>query len=249
VPIRRLNYTSRKRIARSDIDIVLGGSPEAPSFDAALDLGAYGFPPDARVFVEAYRQTVLMRFDFGTVSAPGLPHDRTLADFQSTEEILFRVRVTATSGRPGVLLGEADRLRPREPDRMPDQRLPLLPAMPDDLGQEVWRVDFEGGTTLLVNRDLPDWKQTVSSDAFRAIAYPAAMRQILERILFVEKYAETDDPYDWRSQWLQFASQVPGSRAVPVSREDQSEWIENAVAAFARRFHLLSRYSADLAQQ
>jgi hypothetical protein len=250
VPVRRLNYTSRRRIARSDVDVILrGGSTDRPSFDAALSLAAYKFPPDARVFIEAYRQTILMRFDYGTVSAPKVPDDRTLVDFPSAEEVLFRVRVTAASDRPGVLLGEADRLRFHEPEQKPDRRLPLLPAMPDDLGEEVWRVDFEGGTTLLVSRHLPDWKQTVSSDAFRAAVYPAAMRQVLERILFVEKYLETEDTADWRSRWLQFASRIPGSRAVPSARDDHDEWIENAVAAFARHFQLRTRFVADMAQQ
>ena len=227
---------------------VARSTPNA-SFDAAVDLATYGFPPDAHVFVEAYRQTILMRFDFGTVSAPRAPDNRLLADFPSAEEVLFRVRVTAASGRPGVLLGEADRLRPREPEQTLDRRIPLLPAVPDDLGEEVWRLDFEGGTTLLINRNLSDWKQTVSSDAFRAVVYPAAMRQILDRILLIEKYAHTDDPEDWRSRWLQFASLIQGSGPIPKSRDDDDDWIENAVAAFARRFRLRERFVADMARQ
>lgn len=246
VPVRRLNYTARKRIVRSDVNVTLQKTEAGTAvFNADLNLAAYEFPFDARVFVEAYRQTTLMRFDFGTVSAPKPPIDRSLADFPSADEILFRIRVTATSGLPGVLLGEADRIRPREQDEKPDLRLPLLPAMPDDLGHEVWRVDFEGGTSLLISRDLPNWKQTVSTDTFRALVYPAAMRQILERILYIEGYQSVDDPDDWRSRWLLFSSQIPGSRDVPKTRDAQEEWIDNAVAAFARQFKFRSRFVAD----
>lgn len=249
MPVRRLNYTSRQKIAHSDVDIVLHvNATQNAYFNATLNLTGYTFPPDARVFLEAYRQTILMRFDLGTVSAPKPPDDRALAEFPSADEILFRVRVTAASGRPGVLLGEMDRIRPREPDKRPDDRLPLLPAMPEDLGEEVWRVDFEGGTTLLVSRDLQDWKQTTRSDTFRATVYPAAMRQILERILLVEKYTATDDGADWRSLWLQFASRIPGSRPLPSARDDDDEWIENAVSAFARQFRLRTRFTAELAE-
>ena len=38
------------------------------SFDAKLDLTGYDLPDDARVFVEAYRQTSFMRFPHGTVA-------------------------------------------------------------------------------------------------------------------------------------------------------------------------------------
>jgi hypothetical protein len=246
VPVRRLNFTARQRIAQSSVDILLrNASADDAQFDAAIDLGTYGFPADARVFVEAYRQTALMRFDFGTVSTPQVPADRRLADFTGSDEVMFRVKVTATSGRAGVLLGEADRIRPRNADDDPDRRLPLLPAMPDDLGEEVWRLDFEGGTTLLVSRELPDWKQAVKSPAFRALVYPAAMRQILERILFTEKHVSFEDLSDWRSRWLLFASRVPGSRDVPKTRPEQEEWIENAVAAFARHFRLRTQYAGE----
>jgi hypothetical protein len=249
VPVRRLNYTARQRIAQADCEIVIRESGNGGAeFSAGLHLDAYEFPFDARIFIEAYRQTMLMRFDFGAVSAPRPPADRTLSDFPSSDEILFRVRVTATSGMPGVLLGEADRIRARGPDEKPDSRLPLLPAAPDDLGDEVWRVDFEGGTTLLISRDLPNWKQTVSTDTFRALVYPAAMRQILEKILYVEGYLNVDDPDDWRSKWLLFGSRIPGSRSVPRTREEQGEWIDTAVESFARQFGLRTRFVADIAE-
>lgn len=251
MPVRRLNYTARQRIAREDADIVLRGEGAEAQFDARLRLADYHFPPDARVFVEAYRQTMLMRFDFGTVSAPAPPQVRTLTEFPSADQVLFRVKVTAASVRPGVLLGEADQLRPREPEQKPDRRLPLLPVVPDDLGDEVWRVDFGDRTNLVVSKHLHDWKQTVASDVFRALVYPAAMRQILERILHVERYTETDDPHSWQSQWLQFAVQIPGSGALPArgTADDYDEWIENAVEAFARQYRMRERFTAELAQQ
>ena len=251
MPVRRLNYTARQRIAHQDADIVLRGAGNNVRFDAHLQLPGYHFPPDARVFVEAYRQTILMRFDFGTVSAPTPPEERELTDFPSADEVLFRVKVTAASVRPGVLLGEADQLRPRQSEQKPDRRVPLLPVIPGDLGDEIWRVEFEGRTSLVVNKALHDWKQTVGSNVFRALVFPAAMRQILERILLVEEYRETDDPQSWQSQWLQSAAQIPGSRALPVrgTTEDYDDWIENAVSAFARHFQTKAGFTAELGQQ
>jgi hypothetical protein len=248
LPVRRFNFTARQRIAQADVQIVLENTKDSVAvFNLVLDLAAYEFPSDARIFVEAYRQTSVMRFDFGTVSAPTSPLDRSLLDFPSADEILFRIRVTATSGNPGVLLGEADQIRPRKKEELPDLRLPLLPAIPDDLGEEVWRIDFNNGTWLVVSRDLPNWKQTVSSDTFRALVYPAAMRQILQRILHTEVYRDIEDPDDWRSRWLLFSVQLPGGRSIPDAREDQEYWIEDVVAAFSLQFFLRSKYVVDSA--
>jgi hypothetical protein len=243
MPVRRFNYTNRQRIVRDDVEITLRVQDSQTTFDARLDLSEYAFPPDARVFVEAYRQTNLVRFDFGTASVLQSPADRFLTDFDSPVEVLFRVRVTAASGRVGVLLGEADQIKPREPDERPDRRVALLPVVPDDLDEELWRVDFGSNVTyLLVNKQLADWKETARSPEFRALVYPAAMRQILDRILRVDNVTTTEDANDVRSLWLRFATLLPGSRSVPRASEDYDEWVEDAVAAFARKARFRSMY-------
>lgn len=247
MPVRKFNYTARQRIRRSDVDIVIRRSPGSPSwFDASFDLRSYTFPPDAKVFIEAYRQTTLMRFPWGSASVPVPPESRTLTEFDGDVRILFRVKATDVSGRTGVLLGVADQLHAREVDEQPDRRIPLLPPEPDDLGEELWRVDFEGEPALLVNRDMPDWKAVVRSESFRALVYPAALRTILTRILLRDSYAATDDFDDWRSRWLLFATRIPGAGGVPTAKEQCEDWIESAVAAFARRFGMRTRYVAAM---
>lgn len=244
MPIRRINFTDRRRIVRDDIEIVLRKQLTETAFDARLDLASYEFPPDARVFIEAYRQTTVARFDFGTVSVPQLPPDRSLAAFDLPVEMMFRVRVTAVSGRAGILLGEADRIRPREAANTPDRRTALLPPVPGDLGEELWRVDFSNSTTyLVINNQLPDWKTTAQDPVFRAFVFPAAMREILERVLFIERVTTTEDSEDWRSLWLRFATGLPGSRPVPGDEEKYEDWIDDAVAAFARKGRFLEIYN------
>lgn len=246
MPVRRLNFTKRQRILQKDVEIFLREQESNTVFDARLDLTGYGFPADARVFVEAYRQTTLARFDFGTVSVLQVPLNRSLNEFDTPAAILFRVRVTDVSARKGILLGEADRIRPREQDEKPDRRIPLLPPRPDDIEEEVWRVEYEGGATcLVINKRLPDWKETARSPSFRALVFPAAMRQILARILHVEGVTTIEDGNDWRSLWLRFAASLPGSRPVPNADDEYDDWIEDAVAAFARRARLFENYSAS----
>src|SRR6266571_2707793 len=103
--IRRINYTGRRRINREDVKIVIYDGNGGPAkFDARLELSSYSLPPDAIVFVEAYRQTFLMRFNFGSISRIELPSDRFLTEFESPEGILFRVKVTSKSPEQGKLL-------------------------------------------------------------------------------------------------------------------------------------------------
>jgi hypothetical protein len=243
MPIRRLNFTNRQRVSRDHIEISLRSRGSKMEFDARFDLGAYKFPPDARVFLEAYRQTTLARFDFGTVSVPLPPLDRTLDEFDSPVEVLFRLRVTAISALKGMLLGEADGIRAQQPEEKPNNRVPLLPVIPDDLGEEIWRIEFSSSATYLaINNQLPDWKETARNPVFRALVYPAAMRQILDRILRLENVTTVEDARDWRSLWLRFATLLPGSSAVPTKPEDYEDWIDESVAALARQCRFRTTY-------
>jgi hypothetical protein len=65
---RRLNYTGRVKINRSDVFIAIQKKDELLIFDADLKLDDYGLPADSQIYIEAYRQTVWMRFLFGTVA-------------------------------------------------------------------------------------------------------------------------------------------------------------------------------------
>lgn len=248
MPVRRINFTRRRRIRREDVVITLHPDEDGQySFDIVLGLAEYGFPADALVCVEAYRQTSIMRFNLGTPSLLRRPTDTRLLEFTDPAGVLFRVRVTDTTHRKGLLLGEADRIRAECKDRTPDRRVSLLPIAPDALGEEVWRIDFTNEPILLVNQRLQNWRETVQSDAFRALVYPSALRLILDRILRHEKWRDFEDRSNWCSRWLLFASRIPGAGVVPGGEDpDQDdEWIDIAVAAFARQYEMHSRFARE----
>jgi hypothetical protein len=223
-------------------------------FDATLDLKDYDLPQDAQVYVEAYRQTSFMRFPHGTAAEPHAPAsiDRRLTEFSTRDGMLFRVKVTSISDRPGVLLAEADRIPVTDDEEQPEDRIPLLPPCPEDLGQEVWRVGGlvgEGGPLLLINSRLADWKSVASSPAFRSLVYPAAMRQVLWHIYKVDQMNTMEDVNDWRCRWLTFASALVGQP--PLTSEDDDEWdrwIGDAVESFARRHQMLERFQTFLTE-
>ena len=98
---------------------------------------------------------------------------------------------------------------------------------------------------LLINADAGDYKQIGLEPGFVAVVYPAALREVLERILHREKHRDFDDAAHPLSRWLRFAVEVLGVGEPPLETEGEEaddEWIANAVAAFARKHGLLEKF-------
>ena len=166
----------------------------------------------------------------------------------------MRVKVTSTGDRAGVLLAKGDRIPVSDDEEQPDNRIALLPPAPAELGQETWRVDFDGanGPLLLVNSRVGDWKAVAASPLFRSLVYPAAMRQVLWYIYKVEEIRTIDDAGDWQCRWLAFAAALPGVGDPPLTSEDDEmwkEWITEAAESFARQHQMLDHYKAFLAAE
>lgn len=244
--IRRLNYTGRVKIRRDDVAVQIQELDGQPTVTASTKLGEYAFPDEAMLFLEAYRQTTWMRFPFGTVGNPATPDTarEILSEFDGVEGILFRLKVTQPGERP-VLLGVADRVSSGQPDERVD-RDPLLPVVPSNLGDELWRIDLTDEPRLLVNRSaVSDWRQLAASPIFVALIYPAVLRQILETVIINNQHRDVDDDYDWQSRWLKFAILLPGVDRQLPERQDESAarmWIDDAVVAFAHRLELAKKF-------
>lgn len=257
---RRFNFTKRKRIRRKDIRIRICQSTSGElSFDADLDLSSYGFeslevPPV--VYVEARRSatSTWKRFPFGTTEKISPPPDRSLAEFGVPNGVLFSVRVTSISSeQPGVLLAEADGVRPLMPGETELPAQPLIEHIPaKDLGSELWRLDFSGEMPLLkINDSVPMGPDQFLTDAtFRALFAPAVMRQVLTRIIVIEQAGvDEDGDSDWQQRWLRFGSKLAGSNAPKYSTSDDlvdvEDWVDAAVEAFAERAGLLRTFESD----
>ncbi len=244
--IRRLNYTGRIKIHRSDIKLATREANGAFSFDASLKLIDYELPAEALVFVEAYRQTTWMRFPFGTVANLQPPANRELNEFESVEHIKFRVKVTQALDEH-ILLAVADRIPLALPSEDADCES-ILPVHPRELGDELWQVEMVDEPCLLVNKSAtPDWRQLTQSPLFVSLVYPAVLRQILTHVLS-EGHRDTDDENEWRSKWLRFATLMPGVDPDIPGKDDGEDaamrWMEDAVAGFARKLALKEKFSA-----
>ena len=242
--IRRLNRTGRRQIARADVVVRLRSTEgaEPPIFDLELQLDDYNFPPDASVRVEAWRSNAVQRWDYGTVGALAelTEEERRMRDVPASSQ--FRVLVVAGDGS-GRLLGHLPSIRPLQPQ---ESLLPVEEVGEDQLGDEVWRVDFgDGGDSpvLLLNSSVTGISEIVRTDkAFRSLVMPAVLRSILTHAL-IDEHAEPDDDEgsSWNG-WFRLAerlhpdAEIPSLGLQPQESEldDVKEWIEAVVRAFAK---------------
>ncbi|MEW6286710.1 MAG: hypothetical protein AB1509_10825 [Chloroflexota bacterium] len=244
--IRKLNYTDRVRIKREDIVIKLLKNDGQNWFDADFSrLINYGLPSESLLFVEAYRLTNWMRFNFGCVGSVVPPKDRHLKFFDSPAGIKFRVKVTAPSDTH-KLLAEADAVPLIVPEEGNYTNSPLLEVMPSrELGDEIYRIDFsEGKPVLLINSEVANYKSVGRSPAFLSLALPAIFREILTRILVVDQRNDDNDMDDWHCRWIRFAKSLPGIGETPRVDEIEKcqDWIQDAVSVFARKQKLRKEF-------
>lgn len=242
---RTFNYTGRRKIGRKDVSIILRQEKSVWGFDADLRLADYNFPRNAEVWVEAHRQNLWMQWSWGTVSSLRVPVDRRLAEFDVPDGLLFRVRVVQPPGQEHhKLLGEADGITFVKAGEADDRRRHLLVPVPDVLGQQLWRLDFEHDPPqLLVSIEAkPSWKEMARSPQFIALVYPEVLRRILSRALVDEGWTEDDEEGGWPADWVHFAKNLGGLGLVPPLelQTERNDWIEEAVAAFCRRMEIRS---------
>ena len=235
--IRRFNYTGRKRINHSDIQISLTQEDSTPpSFDAQLNLEQLGLPPAARIYIEAYRLSLYERFPWGTVAHPLPEGPAVITKVEALDRIYFRVKVVDESTGQGLILAQADQISVDAPS-VEDSG--LLPVKLIDLGEQVWRVEFEPEEPwLYLNSNIDGVKDRAQSDpTFAALVFPQILREILGKIR--SDGLQPDDEAPWVENWLQFGKSLSGEP--PLTDDDQmTSWIEGAIDRFAQT-HRFSR--------
>jgi hypothetical protein len=215
-------------------------------FNADLSrLVNYELPGESLVFLEAYRQTNWMRFDFGKVGKIVPPKDMHLSLFDIPVGIRFRVKITA-SGNVHKLLAEANAIPLITPDDEAYKTSPLLDVEPTKkLGDEIYRVGFpdDGKPVLYINSEAGNYKIIGKSPAFLSLALPAIVRDILFKIVIIYDWNDDTDMDDWRSRWVRFATSLPGSDKLPDGNEDERlDWIQDIVSWFAKKEKLGTQF-------
>lgn len=244
--LRRFNYTNRKRISRDDVSVVLRQTDEHLEFDADLSLlTTYDFQKECRVFVEAYRQTIWSRFDFGILGALESPPDRSLARFGTADGIHFRVKIADPLSHHR-LVAEADGIPLKAADGSTIPTESLLRIIQVPLDAEIFRVSYdEDGPILEISKNAGEKSAIAKDPAFSSLVYPVVFKDILVRILLTEGHNDLDDTEAWQTQWLLFATKLSGVVAPPQTEdvEELDGWIAGAVSAFARLTDVVSKFA------
>jgi hypothetical protein len=241
---RRLNYTDRKKIKRENIAINLirqNGTIVAFAVNK-LDLKELNLPSEGRVYVEAYYRTELKRFDFGTAGSISNPSPCELSGMAYPENLKFRILVVDPSD--GKILAHADRISPEEPA----EKKPILPVEFSDLGNEIWRVEYEGdegSPILIINNRIPNIQNIAKQDAqFLIYVYPQVIREVLTYMVFIDGIDSTIEPStDWHGDWIKFVRQLGvdfpetlNKNDGNFSEEDALRWINDTVTAFCNYY-------------
>jgi hypothetical protein len=245
--VRHFNYTQRQRILHTHTSIKLVRHDEAASFDADLRLHDYSFPGSASVVVEAYRQTILRRFSFGTVANPRPTGGTALASFSDVDALLFRVKVVEPT--TGLLLGEADRIKPVDPDG--GERPSFLAVRGESLSGEAWKLDFsDDHPVLLVEKSYGPYQSLLASPNFRWLVLPQVFRSLLEKAVTEDLDEVLDESSEtWQSAVVLHARILTDSNPpLEDDQQDRDDWIARAVGAFCRKHSLAQRYHADVFQ-
>src|SRR5579862_1273233 len=207
---RHFNYTQRVRIPVSKIhvDIERGEDGKYRGILKKLDLTEHGRHAEeawkaAHVIVEARRVSMGLynKQVLGTVAETQQKKPITpieLPDFPDETEIVFRFKVVDTDKK---LLGEIDGIRTGEQADIERER--LIPLIPTDLKEELWRVDTSDealGPRVLVNKRLPNASGLLTRDpVVRGLIMPQIVRQALAAVAATEQQSE-----EWAANWISF---------------------------------------------
>ena len=237
---RRINSTGRRRIPHRCIDVVMpdGLADEPLMANISLDLRDQGFPGSASVVFEAYRRSSGMRFDLGTIDAPCIPDPIILDKIDRSGSVLFRLKVVDSQTESGLLIGSAERIRPKGEGK-DERRRSLLPVRYSDMQSDVWKVEIEHGDRpiLFINKRIPEVRNKLQTDpVMQGVLLPAAFRFVLQELVrLTDSEAYDDDQSDWKKDWLEFCRISFGIQDDPRDFDNDTEkrdWIDNVVQQF-----------------
>lgn len=208
---RRLNFTGRTKIDSDQIEIRItepNALGQPATFSAQFNLDEeIKQNKNARVYVEPYVRHSSMRFSYGTAADPKAPSDTSLSELDSATGILFRIKVVDESQDVGKIIAAAYHVRPTDPSA---GRRPLLPLVSVDLGEDIWRIDANGGAdpVLQINNRVPGLRDRLLQDPIlQGAIFPHALRAVMQAILGSGEY-DSDMPV--YQAWTEFVTELVG---------------------------------------
>lgn len=242
---RRFNFTNRQRIQKQNIKIILEGEEDHRKIsEATLDIKGLVLDEASKIYLEAYHRAEHKRFDLGTVGNMKRVTGLELSPMAYSENLKFRVLVVDESQHDhGLIVAHADRITAIGEDNKPSHS--LLPVQFKDTGQEIWRLKFEdreGSPILYINSKIPNVEILAKRDPrFIMFVYPPVLKQILTKILLIDRHEFSEELDGWEDEWVAFAKmsahldnppQIADGEGVVETSSDIEKWIDSAVEGF-----------------
>lgn len=246
--IRKLNYTGRKKISRSNIEITLLKNGAFPYFDASLQLDSLKLPGEAVIYIEPYYRSSFMRFNCGTADKFVLPESTYLNDLPESDIVYFRVKIVDESNDTGKVLAYADQIVPELHDKEKAQTQSLLPVQfSTDLGRQLWRLTFDDPKPVLeISAGVENGRDLVKSNEFISLVFPSILNEIFTRIIYDHREVDIEEEH-WAASWLKYAKFTLNVYDKPSAEDDNldelKEWVTEVVSTFCRRRNILKYYN------
>ena len=235
--ISRVNHTSRKRINKNQCELFVEKGERFLLLTASLDLDWKKYPKDSKIVLEASVKQSFMRFELGTAADPLSLEKEPLTQFSlnSSSRVQFKFKVADPKG---TLLASGLRLKPTRPEEDMTIKKGILPFEPDDsLGKRIWQLDLlREEPVVLINSDLENWAETVTSPEFVSFVYPEIVRSVA-RWEVNQKRSDGEE-----SIWADFLKNIGHDPKDAPDQENETEledWLDDICRTFADNHDLL----------
>lgn len=243
---RKFNFTKRQRILKQNVRIILEGEEGSKKIsEVSCDLKDLSLNPVARVYLEAYHRAEHKRFDLGTVQDLKTVNGLELSPMAYSDNLKFRILVVdETQQKHGLIIAHADGIKAVGENEQPAHS--LLPVQFEDTAQEIWRIRYEdqgGGPILYINNRIPNIEARARRDpSFIMFVYPQVLRNVLTKILLIDRHDFSEELDTWKDEWIMFAKMsahidnppyYDGEDYSSESIVDMEKWIDSAVEGFS----------------
>ena len=248
----RFNFTGRKRIHEADakIHVHKDARPLKVTLEQSFSASSRNlYSNDDLVMLEAIRRTKLRRYPLGIIGQLPPTITAEFPDFPNGEEVYYRLRII--DSQTHKLKGLAKTLKDADREHKAADLAPLLPvalSQPDDgLGDRFWMVKLcsNEDPVLIISSKKFNSYEPVKSPEFKALVLPEVLREVLTYAFIHTAFSEGLP--EWAENWKTFVTVNLGVEGCPETSpeapdenyiQETSQWIDDAVRAFAAHFNL-----------
>lgn len=258
--LKRINYTDRRRIPRSQIAVKVDPTdPASFTIDLPADLLSNPEAEVAYVDITSAGSSEVLRHKL-VWNGNGFGRGPYPLGRISWKKAIFDVKVVEVVGDdPGRILRRASRIKAVGAGGDPNDGAThqLLATIREPLGEQVWGLRFGESVTLVLNDSLSMSDELfLGNQAFASLVFPEICRRALDWAVVTEGVTPGDltaEDTNAAALWIRFATEIAPDAQCPLTpvggwspqnRSDLDDWIDEVVTCLCRRHTLCSSLAA-----